>query len=93
MEKGTFQSGYNIGSTLRHIHLIHATLQYTHTRACAGIHECSVKNGGCGGTDALCLVTDGIKSVCECPATMAKQSSQSLATGLTTDTCISKLIL
>ena len=59
---------------------------HTHT----GIHECSVLNHGCGGDETLCLISNSLDRVCQCPANMFKQVHQDPA-GQDIETCRSEL--
>lgn len=47
-------------------------------------------NHGCGGAETLCLITNRLDGVCQCPANMFKRVDQDLA-GQNIDTCTSEL--
>ena len=61
-----------------------------HTHTHTGIHECSVLNHGCGGDETLCLISNSLDGVCQCPANMFKQVHQDPA-GQNIGTCRSEL--
>ena len=47
-------------------------------------------NHGCGGAETLCLISNSLDGVCQCPANMFKRVEQDLA-GQNRETCISEL--
>ena len=66
-------------------------ITYTHTHTHhTGIHECSVMNRGCRGNATLCLISNSIDGVCQCPAWMAKRIDQDGAR-LNHESCIGEL--
>jgi len=44
---------------------------------------------GCGGDSTLCLISNSVDGVCQCPAWMAKRTDQDGA-GLNQESCISE---